>query len=127
MMQTLDQIKAPHGVRDLEKLQSIKQSMINGDEITPVVVDTLGRALCGSHRIAAYVSLLDDGIEVESPEVIELTDDEMVAADEWAESFAGPKGLWGGMDLYYDFDLLCRAVVETTTREEIKAALADQI
>lgn len=126
-MQTLDEIKAPHGVRDNEKLESIMQSMRNGDEITPVVVDLMGRALCGSHRIAAYNKLTDAGEEIESPEVIELTDEEMVAADEWAQSFAGPKGLWGGIDLYYDFDLLCRAVVETTTREEVKAALADQI
>lgn len=125
-MQTLDQVIPPHGVRDNDKVSALMNAMRNGEDIPAIVVDTRGRAVCGSHRIAAYNALIDAGEDIESPVVIELTDEEMIAADEWAQSFAGPKGLWGGIDLFYDFDLLCRAIVETTGRDDIKAALSDQ-
>lgn len=104
---------APHEVRDEAKLAAMVETLRAGGSLPPVVVEPNGvRALCGSHRLAAWA---EAGVEAEA---LILTDEQYMAACEYY-----------GVEFLDELDMedACRAVHETCGDDEIRAALADQL
>lgn len=106
--------QAPHEVTDEGKFAAMVEVLRNGGSLPPVVVEpNEQRALCGSHRIAAWV---EAGV---SAEALVLTDDQYLAACEYLNVEY--------LDEVSDYDDICFAIYQTCGDEDIRAALADQI
>lgn len=104
----------PHKVEDNEKLEEIIAALYRGESLPPVVVEPNGfAAITGSHRLAAQESA---GVE---PDVLILSEDDYEAACE----YLGGDSLSAAVD----HEERCQAIYETTSDDEIRAAVADQI
>lgn len=105
--------QAPHEVRDTEKLKHMIETLNNGGKLPAVVV--IGEfALTGSHRLAAWKAC---GL---SPSVVEISNDEYVAACEMEY------GNVVTIDEIYDYSEFCDALYITTENDVVKNALEDQ-
>jgi hypothetical protein len=118
--------RAPHQPNDKDKLQAMMETLKSGKHLPPIVVCG-EQAFCGSHRIAAYEDAwrlrdsLDESWELvpDAIQVVELSDDDYRAACIHADVEF--------LDDLRDYNEIARAIRETTTDDDVKAALADQM
>jgi len=117
---------APHGPNNDAKLAAMMETLRRGEHLPPIVVCG-EQAFCGSHRIEAYRrawrlrdslgeawELVPDDIQA-----VELSDDDYRAAC----TLAGVEYL----DDLRDYNEIATAIYETTTDDEVRQALADQL
>lgn len=118
--------RPPHRPNNPAKLAAMIETLKSGSDLPPVVVCG-EQAFCGSHRIAAYEQAnrmrdsLDDAWELVPTEIptVELSDDDYRAACIYAEV--------DYLDDLRDYNEIARAIYATTTDNDVKAALADQM
>jgi hypothetical protein len=114
----------PHEARDFEKLNGMIKTIIDGNDLPPVVVlgDT---AFTGSHRIAAYITVDDmaenGDVDIYIHEIphVEISDDDYCNA-------MIDMGYEPGDDIC-DYSDFCRSLYAVVGDDIIKAALNDQM
>ncbi|WP_455387504.1 hypothetical protein [Petrachloros mirabilis] len=116
----------PHKAQDETKLAEMIGALQRGENLPPIVVCG-EQAFCGSHRIEAYNRAyrlresLDEAWELVPQEipVVELSDEDYRSACEYLDVEY--------LDEAHDYNEIATAIHETTTDDEVRAAMADQM
>jgi len=116
----MDYYEPLHDYEDEAKIDLIMAAIMNGEEITPIViVEDSEISLTGVHRLEAFnrVSKIDGYEDIEIP-VVEITEEEFRSAIE-AENYEY-------FSEVHDMNNFCKSLYNITENDEVKKALADQ-